>query len=67
VDSSSISALAYDESTRTLGVRFRQGETYLYHGVPAALYRALMDAESLGGLFDRMVKQAGYAFERVDD
>lgn len=65
VKSSLIVALAYDATSRALGVRFTSGKEYRYFNVPAALYRALLDASSVGGLFERMVKQAGYDFERI--
>lgn len=66
--------------TGALTVRFKNGRTYKYADVPEATYEALLteatriegnpDAENGGGsvgrLFTRLVRQAGFDFEEVE-
>lgn len=39
-----------------LDIRFRSGRIYRYHGVPEAVYRALLAAPSKGVYHDRNIK-----------
>jgi hypothetical protein len=48
VDSSAISRIEYDPSTRQLFVTFRGGGTYTYYGVPPEVYEAFLRAPSKG-------------------
>ena len=48
VQSSHIAAVGYDAPTSDLHVQFKDGNTYVYHGVPPALHQQLAKAESIG-------------------
>lgn len=65
VRSSTISAVGYDEATKVLGVKFRNGSEYHYLGVPKALFEALMSASSAGNYLNKYIKDTGYQFRRV--
>lgn len=54
--SSVIASLDYDARTRTLEVEFHSGRVYHYAGVPKAEYQALLNAESIGGHFNREIR-----------
>lgn len=45
----------YDPDTRRLTVRFRNGGTYAYEGIPPATWRALKRNKSFGQTMDRLV------------
>lgn len=42
----------------TLEVKFRNGGTYRYDNVPAALHSEMMDADSVGSFFLKRIKTA---------
>jgi hypothetical protein len=65
VDSSLLDAVAYDEPSSTLRVRFKNGTEYEYSGVPVSVYRALLTATSSGVYFNAHVNEAGYWFRQV--
>jgi len=48
VDSSMVYALDYDPKAKTLEVVFRKGGVFVYHGVPPAEYRRMMNSGSIG-------------------
>lgn len=55
VSSSAIRAVGYDG--HTLAVQFTTSDTvYLHHGVPYAVYAALMQAESMGAFYNRHIR-----------
>lgn len=56
VESTVIKAIAYDEASEALTIEFVSGETYVYAGVPKAVYEALMAAESKGEYFQGNIK-----------
>jgi hypothetical protein len=64
VASSSIAAVGYDAARRELTVRFAGGGTYVYSGVPARAHRDLLAAESIGGHFNREIRNA-YPYRQV--
>lgn len=51
VNSSSLAAVGYDPTVRTLVLEFRNGGTYAYFDVPLSRYRALLKASSMGEHF----------------
>ena len=55
VDSSSLSALAYDDLHAILAVAFRDGSSYCYHGVPPWLFQELLEATSKGTYFNSRI------------
>lgn len=65
VSSSNVDAVAYDEGTKTLGVRFKGGGEYHYFSVPESVYSGLISASSVGQYFDRYVKRARYRCQQV--
>ena len=48
VESSMISAVAYDDAARELLVIFNSGKTYVYSNVPREVYDGLLRANSKG-------------------
>ena len=65
VSSSNIAAVAYDDASNTLGVRFLNGGEYHYHGVPRSVFDGLLEASSVGRYFDANVKKPNYPFSQV--
>ncbi len=59
VDSSNIEYVSYAEGDGLLRVMFHSGEEYEYEGVSVETLRELVDAESVGRYFNRVVKN-GY-------
>jgi len=65
VRSSSVDAIGYDPEGGRLYVRFiGSGHAYVYRGVPNAVYRSLMGAESKGRFVNERIKGA-YAYRRL--
>ena len=56
VQSSNISSVGYDGSTKTLQVEFRDQTVYEYDGVPEDVYDGLLAASSPGMYFHRAVR-----------
>ena len=69
VISSNLNLIAYDVRLSVLRVRFNSGATYEYSDVPAWVFGALLHARdvgnSVGEIFDRHIKKAGYAYMRI--
>jgi hypothetical protein len=65
VNSSTVDAIAFDDASSTLGVRFKNGTEYEYSTVPESVYRGMLAASSVGRYFDANVKKAGYRFRQV--
>lgn len=65
VSSSTISSIAYDEASNTLGVRFHNGAEYHYFGVPQDVFESMRSAPSVGRFLDQNIKKAGYGYARV--
>lgn len=65
VDSSTVDAIAFDDASSTLGVRFKNGTEYEYSAVPEGVYRGMLSASSIGRYFDAKVKKGGYRFRQV--
>lgn len=56
VESSAISAIAYDRKTRVLQIRFQHGGYYTYQGIGYHRYSKLLRAESIGKYFNEAIK-----------
>lgn len=54
--SESIEAVGYDPATRELHIHFRNGGQYKYEDVSPEKHRALVNAESPGGVFRGRIK-----------
>lgn len=57
VDSTSISAIRYISSTRTLDIRFVNGGQYSYANVPSDVYNMFRTARSKGAFYQRNIKE----------
>lgn len=66
VTSSNVAAVGHDPKTATLRVRFNNGRTYDYAGVPANVAAQMMAAESVGKFLNSVIKPA-YAATQVTD
>ncbi len=64
VSSSNLAAVGYDAASQILEVEFHNGSVYSYHGVPAAVYQALMSAASHGSYFSAFIRDS-YLTDRV--
>lgn len=64
VDSAIFSEIGYDSVFETLEILFRSGERYRYFGVPEAIYKELMRAESHGQFFNSFIRDK-YHMEQV--
>jgi hypothetical protein len=64
VSSTVLAAVGYDESTRTLEIRFHNGSLYRYLDVPPEVVLELLQSESLGHAFTTSIRDS-YAFERL--
>lgn len=64
VVSSNLVAVAYDNSTETLGIKFKGNTEYHYYNVPESVYRGLMNAASHGSYHAAYIKNA-YNYRRI--
>jgi hypothetical protein len=64
VKSASLTSVGYDARRRRLEVEFSRDSIYRYFDVPAAVYRGLLAAPSLGAHLNRHIKPV-YRCERV--
>lgn len=65
VESTTMRSVGYDQTNQILEIEFQSGLIYQYLDIPAALYKALWEAESKGRYFNREIR-ATYEFVRVD-
>lgn len=65
VSSSNIDSIGYDEPNQEVYVRFLNGSTYVYKGVPAQEYQNLLEAPSHGSYLNRSFKNV-YPYERIE-
>ncbi|MEJ0086681.1 MAG: KTSC domain-containing protein [Pseudomonadota bacterium] len=63
VASSNIESVGYDSDNQTVYVRFLNGSTYLYKGVPEHEFKNLRSAGSVGSYLNRYFKNV-YPYER---
>lgn len=56
VNSSSVRSVGYDETAHVLDLEFQNGRVYRYRHVPAAVYRLLLLAPSLGQFVNQQIK-----------
>lgn len=54
--SSNLSAMRYDEQSRTLQIRFHSGRSYDFKDVPADVADGLKQADSAGKYFNSSIK-----------
>ncbi len=56
VSSQAIAAVGYDPQTLRLRIRFVEGHSYDFHGVPAAVFQGLLRAPSKGGYYNAHIR-----------
>lgn len=56
VRSSSIAAVGYDDRTNELHLTYLGGDTYVYALVPKSLFRAMLEAKSVGAFVNQRIK-----------
>jgi hypothetical protein len=64
VASSNLRAVGYDPDLHLLEIEFRDGRIYQYPGVPAGVFRGLMNAASKGSYFHNHI-EGTYPYRRV--
>lgn len=64
VVSSNLAAVAYEESSNTLYIRFNHGGTYSYSNVPPSVHQGLMSAPSHGKYFAQYIKNS-YPYRKL--
>ena len=64
VDSASLSSINYYPAMQMLEVEFQSGSVYVYFNVPAAIYKGLMRADSMGRYFIQHVRSA-FRYQRI--
>lgn len=57
VVSSQIAAMGHDPVGMSMKVRFNNGSTYSYQGVSKELFAQLLDSESVGSAFSKLIKK----------
>jgi len=56
VKSSNLQSIGYNNDLLTLTVKFKSGGSYSYIGVEALIYKKLIDAESIGSSYHKLIK-----------
>jgi len=56
IDSTAIARVGYDDARRVLSIEYRNGRTYDYFDVPAAVYMDLLSAASAGEFINLEIK-----------
>lgn len=64
VESSTMVSVGYEKKGKILEIEFRSGAVYQYSAVPAAVHKALLQAESKGWYFNNEIRDA-YDYEPV--
>ena len=65
VNSTHLAAVAYDEHTSRLVIRFHKGGEFEYAAVPLQIYRDLLRADSIGRYFTEHIKNGGYRCRKL--
>lgn len=65
VNSSNISHVGYDHERGVLGVQFKGGGLYHYHGITPQHYSAFLSAPSLGSHLHTNIKPAATKVEKI--
>ncbi len=67
VESSQIAAIGYEQTQQVLRVEFKNGALYEYQNVEPETHASLMAAESVGSLFNQVIKKnpGKYPYQKV--
>lgn len=60
VISSNLHSAGYDDDSKTLEIKFKNGSVYSYTGVPRVMYEGIFKAESPGGFVQRWIVKGKY-------
>jgi hypothetical protein len=66
VESTTLATVGYDENLKLLQLEFCSRAVYLYFGVPASVYEALLDAPSKGRYFNGTIR-GRYPYRQILD
>jgi len=66
VESATLATVGYDEAQELLQLEFGSRAIYLYFGVPAAVYEALLGAPSKGRYFNGTIR-GRYPYRQILD
>lgn len=64
VKSSNLDSIAYDETFKFLFIKFHQGGTYKYLGMPKNIFEELLKAESHGKYHAKHIKK-NFKYEKI--
>jgi len=64
VESTTLATVGYDENLKRLQLEFCSRAVYLYFGVPASVYEALLNASSKGRYFNGTIR-GRYPFRQI--
>ena len=64
VQSTTLATVAYDTTGLVLWLQFRSHAVYCYFGVPPAVHRDLLEANSKGNYFNRHIRHH-FPYQRV--
>ncbi|AFK66619.1 hypothetical protein COPG_00023 [Colwellia phage 9A] len=64
-ESGNLSKVGYNKEHQYVVVHFSYGGIYMYKGVPEDVYKAFIEAESVGKFLSANIKNV-YEFEKVD-
>lgn len=65
VESSQFEKIGYDAESLTLEIEFAGQNHYRYDDVPKAVYDAIMEAESKGSAFIKLIKNGGFKYRKM--
>jgi hypothetical protein len=67
VESSNIAAMGHDGETQKMQVKFKTGTVYLYRNVTAEVFEQVINAASIGRMFNQLIKSKpnAYPYEQV--
>lgn len=64
--SGNIDSIGYDSDGSRLHVQFKNGGSYVYHGIEPAQHAELMKADSIGSHLHKVIKPKAAAFNKAN-
>lgn len=65
VDSLTLIAVRYDQTSKTLNIRFRNGSEFEFRNVPVKIYESLLSSETKSSYFDQYIKGL-FLYKRIN-
>jgi len=65
VVSSNIHSAGYDNKSKVLEIKFKNGSLYRYNGVSKTMYEGIFQADSPGGFVQRWIVKGKYKVNKV--